>query len=154
MKECLGVVALLVLGSCVGADAELARRMTVLEERLASLEEARSQPAQKAPPIFRPTMQEIAQAKHDKAQTDVKLLADAVRIHYVKFGRMPDTLDVLAEKDARGRCLLEEVPTDPWGSAYELLVGDTPRSFQVLSCGPDGSVETDDDITDRLKGKR
>lgn len=90
-------------------------------------------------------------ARIAKSQTDVKLLADAVRIYFARTSKLPESLAVLAEKDKRGRSQIEELPKDSWGQPYELAQGDTPREFQVISTGPDKRYGTDDDISSRTK---
>ncbi|MGK0153811.1 MAG: hypothetical protein ACI9SE_000759, partial [Neolewinella sp.] len=63
----------------------------------------------------------------------------------------PNSLEVMATPDARGRSELEELPMDAWGNAYKLVTGATPREFQVVSAGPDNKFDTKDDISSRTK---
>ncbi len=91
------------------------------------------------------------QAKETKAKTDCAMIAGSVRSYYVKNSRLPETLDELATKDERGRSELEELPVDPWNTPYELVQGDTRREFEVISCGPDMSQGTEDDISNKAK---
>lgn len=90
-------------------------------------------------------------AMQAKAEADTKVIAGAVRMYYVKNGALPANLGVLAEKDARGRNMLERLPQDPWSNDYKLDVGDQPRDFQILSAGPDGKFGTEDDISSKRK---
>ena len=85
-----------------------------------------------------------------KAKSDVHFLASAVRSYYAKNGTLPETLEELAEKDEKGRSELEDLPLDPWDTAYEMLPGDNPRDFEVISCGPDKQPETEDDISNKV----
>ena len=91
------------------------------------------------------------QAKETKAKTDCAMIAGFVRSYYVKNSRLPETLEELATKDERGRSELEELPVDPWNTPYELIQGDTRREFEVISCGPDMSQGTEDDISNKAK---
>ena len=91
------------------------------------------------------------EAKESKAMVDVKNIAGAVKMYYIKQGSIPDTLEELVEPDERGRSQHEELPLDPWDSAYELIPGDTPRDWEVISCGPDREAGTEDDISNRSK---
>ena len=88
-------------------------------------------------------------ARETKAKADVCSLADMVRSYRVKNGKFPDSLDVLATKDGRGRSELEYLSKDPWDHDYVLRVdgGD----FVVLSMGMDGSENTEDDISSKPK---
>ena len=91
------------------------------------------------------------EAKETKAKTDCAMIAGSVRSYYVKNSRLPETLEELATKDDRGRSVLEELPVDPWNTPYELIPGDTRRDFEVISCGPDLSQGTEDDISNKAR---
>ncbi|MFN3245037.1 MAG: type II secretion system protein GspG [Planctomycetota bacterium] len=101
--------------------------------------------------VARNVMGASDEARENKALADCKTIAGAVRTWYGKNGRLPDTLDELAEKDEKGRSELEELPRDPWDTPYELIEGDTPNSFEIISCGPDKQPETEDDISSKSK---
>lgn len=101
--------------------------------------------------VARNVMGASDEARENKALADCKTIAGAVRTWYGKKGSLPDTLDQLAEKDEKGRSELEELPRDPWDTPYELLEGDTPNSFEIISCGPDKQPETEDDISSKSK---
>ena len=90
-------------------------------------------------------------AREKKAQTDVTTIADAVRMYRVNHGRFPDSLEALAEKDEKGRSEIESLSKDPWDHDYILRTGDRPNEFEVLSMGPDGSENTEDDISSKPK---
>ncbi|HEX6811434.1 MAG TPA: type II secretion system major pseudopilin GspG [Planctomycetota bacterium] len=91
------------------------------------------------------------EARETKALADVRTIADAVRLYRSKNGKLP-SLEELATKDEKGRSMLEELPKDPWNNDYILREGDRPTEFEVISMGPDGSENTDDDISS--KGKK
>ena len=99
--------------------------------------------------VARNVMGASDEARETLAKTNCSALADAVRSYYSKNGTLPETLDELAEKDEKGRSELESVPVDPWDTPFELLPGDTPRDFEVISCGPDKQPETEDDISSK-----
>lgn len=88
------------------------------------------------------------EARLQKAATDVRLLADAVRMHYVNHSRLP-TLAQLAQADERGRRAIEDLPQDPWKGDYVLQPGSLPGDFVVVSAGPNGTLGDDDDIPSR-----
>ncbi|HZN39939.1 MAG TPA: type II secretion system major pseudopilin GspG [Planctomycetota bacterium] len=90
-------------------------------------------------------------ARETKAKADVRTIADAIRSYRTKNGKFPESLDVLATKDERGRSELEELPKDPWDHEYILREGDRPTEFEVISMGPDGSENTEDDISSKTK---
>ena len=92
-----------------------------------------------------------AEAKRTKALADVRTIADAVRMYRVKNGKLPDSLDELAKKDERGRSFLEELAADPYGNPYILREGDRPNEFEVISAGPDGAENTEDDVSSKTR---
>jgi len=94
------------------------------------------------------------EAKEGKAKFDVTMLADAVRMYYVKSSRLPDSLEELATKDEKGNSEILDLSLDPWNTPYELVPGDTAREFEVVSCGPDTSLGTEDDISSKSKDKQ
>lgn len=91
-------------------------------------------------------------ARLQKAATDVRMLADAVRMHYVNHSRLP-ALAQLAAPDERGRRTIEELPQDPWEGDYVLQTGSLPGDFVVTSAGPNGTLGDDDDITSRREAR-
>ena len=99
--------------------------------------------------VARNVMGASDEARETTAKTNCTMIADSVRSYYSKNGMLPETLEELAEKDEKGRSELETLPEDPWGTPYELLPGDTPRDFEVISCGPDKQPETEDDISNK-----
>ena len=94
------------------------------------------------------------EARETKAKADVKAIADAVGWYRSKSGKMPDSLEVLATKDEKGVSYINELPRDPWDHDYILREGDTPRDFEVISVGPDGNENTEDDISSKQKKDR
>jgi general secretion pathway protein G len=91
------------------------------------------------------------EARETLARTNAKMIYDAVSSYRAKHGKMPEALATLAEKDDKGRSEIEELPQDPWGNDYMLVEGNTPREFDVVSPGPDGSQGTEDDISSKVK---
>jgi hypothetical protein len=91
------------------------------------------------------------EAKATKSKADVMMLADAVRSYYATRGKLPESLEALAAKDEKGRSEIEELPKDPWDHDYQIVGGSTPREWAVVSVGPDGKLNTADDISSRAK---
>ena len=82
-----------------------------------------------------------------KAKSDVKTISEGVELYYLKNRQLPDTLEELVEKNEKGDSYLKNLPKDPWDNDYQLLLGDTPRSFEIISWGPDRQEDTEDDIS-------
>ncbi|MBZ4417350.1 type II secretion system major pseudopilin GspG [Myxococcus sp. RHSTA-1-4] len=78
----------------------------------------------------------LGEAKEDKAALDIKAIETALKLHYVKTGRFPDTsagLNALVESRT-----LEQLPKDPWQNDYVYLnEGGRPV---ILSYGADGTA--------------
>jgi general secretion pathway protein G len=91
------------------------------------------------------------EARLTKAQTDTKSIADQVRMYRAKVGKLPQSLEALTEKNDKGFSYLEELPKDPWGNDYTLMEGNGPQDWEVLSAGPDGSMNTEDDVSSKAK---
>lgn len=94
------------------------------------------------------------EARVTKAQTDVKMLASAVSLYRSKKGTLPESLEVLTERDDKGGGnLIEELPRDPWDHPYELRPGNNRNDWEVVSLGPDG-VQSEDDISSKSQKER
>jgi general secretion pathway protein G len=85
-------------------------------------------------------------ARTRKAEADVTQIASAVRMWLLHNpGQLPE-LDDLLRKDRRGEAYLDSYAEDPWGNDYIILRGERVNDFVVVSKGPDGILDTDDDI--------
>lgn len=91
------------------------------------------------------------EARETKALGDVKTIADAVSFYRSKNAKLPESLEALATKDEKGFSYINDLPRDPWDHDYVLREGDTPREFEVISLGPDGNENTEDDISSKKK---
>lgn len=93
------------------------------------------------------------EARITKAKADVSTIAGAVKHYRATNGKLPDSLDVLTQKNERGTGnMLDDLPKDPWDHDYELRA-DGPNDWEVISLGPDGSPGTEDDITSKVTAK-
>ncbi|MEZ6036281.1 MAG: type II secretion system protein GspG [Planctomycetota bacterium] len=101
----------------------------------------------------RPWLHSPDEPRAMKAQTDVDMVAAAVRRFEKRNDTLP-TLEQLTVPDEHGRQLLEDLCEDPWGNAYELRTCPPPRRFEVISAGPDGELDTGDDIRSRPSTRR
>ena len=71
----------------------------------------------------------------------------------MKNPRVP-SLEDLTTPDEKGKTYLHENSdaTDPWGNSY--IIRETERNrFEVISFGPDGAENTEDDISSSRKDK-
>ncbi len=91
------------------------------------------------------------EAREKKAAADVHSIAEAVAYYRSKTGKLPESLESLAEKDEKGASELMELSKDPWDHDYVLIPGDRPQDWEVISWGPDGSEGTADDISNKTK---
>ena len=82
----------------------------------------------------------------NRARVQMDVFSQSIQLHYLNHRRLPATLDVLAEADPQvGEPYMESIPEDPWGNpyAYRQLDG---RKFTIQCAGPDGVMDTDDDL--------
>lgn len=84
------------------------------------------------------------ESKLEIAAADVKSLYDLARLVHVRDGRIP-TMQDLTKKDRNGKAALDRVTPDPWGHDY-LIRATGPHRLEVRSMGPDGKLDTDDDV--------
>jgi len=82
----------------------------------------------------------LAQANSDQAKIDVKRVADALTMHYVRQREMPEPLDALVTD----RKLLASQLVDPW--QHKLSYTTEGRTAKVCSLGPDGVLGNADDV--------
>lgn len=91
-------------------------------------------------------MEDVPAAPADErslAQLDLRSLTSYVNMYLLEEQSLPASLDDLVKKS-----FLEQLPRDPWGRAYRLVVTDAKaRTFQVVSDGPDGKPSTADDVS-------
>ena len=95
-----------------------------------------------------------AEAEIGIAQTTIKGIKDHAT-RYAMYNRRIPTIEELITEDENGRFYMddhEEPPEDPWGNVYEIreLEGGRLR-FEVISFGPDGEPDTEDDLSSRKK---
>ena len=98
-------------------------------------------------------------AMMDSAKTQIRMFEQAVDMYRLDVGKYPSGdqgLQALrlqppdaAPNKWRGPYIQVEIPTDPWGNAYqyqEITDSLNQPSFEVMSNGPDGANGTPDDI--------
>jgi general secretion pathway protein G len=103
----------------------------------------------------------IAVVNFGGAQTEASINATKAQLNNVKQGiemykirlnGIPESLDALRDgpSDAAKKvkwvdCIMKEIPTDAWGNA--LVYTANGNKWEIRSAGPDGQMNTDDDIT-------
>jgi general secretion pathway protein G len=103
------------------------------------------------------------QARRTAAQSQIATFGTALDAFEVDNGFYPKGKNGLADlvgaprdlRNWKGPYLKGEIPMDPWGNAYvyESPGKHNPSSYDVASMGPDGRLNTEDDITN-WQGKR
>ena len=87
------------------------------------------------------------------AKMDVSSINDAIRIYFSTNHKLPK-LEDLTTPDKNGQAFLQGyeaggMPKDPWGNTYEIREGEHRGTWEVLSWGPDGLQNTEDDISSK-----
>jgi general secretion pathway protein G len=90
------------------------------------------------------------EARAKTTETSLKSIHEAVTLYYTKVGKLPSSLEELTDNEAKGGALLMELNKDAWGNDF-ILRGDTKNDFEIISMGPDGSENTEDDLSSRKK---
>ncbi|MDA1193663.1 MAG: type II secretion system protein GspG [Planctomycetota bacterium] len=76
------------------------------------------------------------------ARLQAEQVGSYVRVFVLNKKRMPVDLNELVSED-----IAASVPRDPWGASFRLHVLDEKtREFLIISAGPDGEFNTEDDI--------
>jgi len=93
----------------------------------------------------------LERARVETAQTQIGNLVNALGMYRVRFSRYPETsagLEALLRPPGEREGFIEEVPIDPWGKPYVYTRPDPrgQKKFLVASAGPDGLMDTADDV--------
>lgn len=104
------------------------------------------------------------QAKIAAATTQISSFATVLDSYEVDTGSFPDSntgLRALREKPGeiegwRGPYLQQEIPMDPWGHpyVYEYPGKHSENHYDLMSMGPDGRADTEDDINNWSTAKK
>lgn len=89
-------------------------------------------------------------AQVETAKIQIKVFDDALDLYRLKYFQYPSTaegLTALTNPPRGGPALLREVPRDPWGNEY--IYTHPSRDYELVSKGPDGVAQTEDDISRR-----
>lgn len=95
----------------------------------------------------------LFESEETKAKLDIAAIDDAIQTFYTQSHKLPK-LEELTTPDDRGQAYLRGyenggVPKDPWGNAYEIREGEKRATWEVISYGPDGQQNTQDDISSK-----
>lgn len=90
-------------------------------------------------------------ARIKTAETELHNLAKALALYQMRFRRYPSTqegLQALVSPPNGSGPLIDKVPEDPWGKTYIYATTESEkgRRFLLASAGPDGTMDTPDDI--------
>lgn len=88
------------------------------------------------------------EAKIAAARSSIGGIITAVNAYEVAAAKFPDSLDDLTvETDTRAALLKKDKLIDAWGTPYQYSKKSRFK-FEVRSAGPDGQMNTEDDIFD------
>lgn len=88
------------------------------------------------------------EAKVAAARSSIGGIITAVNAYEVAAAKFPDSLDDLTvETDTRAALLKKDKLIDAWGTPYQYSKK-SRFTFEVRSAGPDGQMNTEDDIFD------
>ncbi len=91
-------------------------------------------------------------ANVDITKTKLEDLKRNIEIYKIRMNGLPETIETLrdgptdaAKKAKWVKPIIDEVPTDAWENDLEYSV--SGGVYEIRSSGPDGQMNTDDDIT-------
>ena len=93
-------------------------------------------------------------AEFDLCNTEIQTIEQACLAYRLKHRRFPNELGELVTvpsgmSDRKwGGPFLDEVPVDPWGGNYDYAVDRQNDRVTIRSAGPDGTINTPDDVPD------
>lgn len=80
------------------------------------------------------------------ARTSIGTIEQAARTYEIRAGKYPDSMEALFQPMGDRPALLDDkAKADPWGTPYSLRRSD--KGIEIRSAGPDGQMNTADDIT-------
>jgi general secretion pathway protein G len=80
----------------------------------------------------------MSKARVNRAQSDIRVITEAVETYQVTHGRYPTSDEGLADVDVKAS-------VDPWGNAYQYnSPGRDGQDFEVYSLGADGAPGGED----------
>ena len=87
------------------------------------------------------------EARITTARTSIQAIEEACQVFSMKHnGKYPDQLEELTQgTDDNPGLLKESALNDPWGNPYQYQK--KQKRVSIRSAGPDGDLNTDDDIT-------
>ncbi|MBQ7188216.1 MAG: type II secretion system protein GspG [Kiritimatiellae bacterium] len=87
------------------------------------------------------------EARITTARTSIQAIEEACQVFSMKHnGKYPDQLEELTQgTDDNPGLLKESALNDPWGNPYQYQK--KGKRVSIRSAGPDGDMNTDDDIT-------
>jgi general secretion pathway protein G len=93
-------------------------------------------------------MQHVAKARVEKARIQMSEIMKALDLHKLAEKAYPDSLESLVEAtEAHPEGLLQVIPSDPWGNAYEYVNG-TEHGYDLVCYGADGQEGGEGDDAD------
>jgi general secretion pathway protein G len=94
-------------------------------------------------------------ARSDAALLKINELEMACKAYKLQVGRFPASLDHLfsappnvSVRQWRGPYVEEPIPPDPWGGSYAYSADEGNNRVFIRSAGPDGQMNTADDVPD------
>ena len=87
------------------------------------------------------------EARITTARTSINAIEEACQVFSMRHnGKLPDQLEELTQgTDDQPELLKESALNDPWGNPYQYQK--KGKKVSIRSAGPDGDMNTDDDIT-------
>lgn len=90
----------------------------------------------------------LIRGKQSVAKLEIAKISEALDTFYTEYDRYPtneEGIEILAEKSQEFTDgLLNRVPKDPWGNAYEYHIPGTTKAYEIICYGADHQEGGDD----------
>lgn len=88
------------------------------------------------------------EARVTATRTSIGSIESAAKTYEIRTGKYPDSMDVLMQPMGERPALLDDkAKADAWGTPFQLRRADGAKGIEIRSAGPDGQMNTGDDVT-------
>ena len=142
MKRTFALLCLVAVGASIGCDGETpsADKDAQFKEDVHTIAELIRANEERSDEM-------ASQARVETTGKAIEALDQAVLIYQIKVGRLPMSLRDFTKPmaDDEEPLLRENMLNDAWGNPFEYKVDG--KKYTIRSAGPDGQMNTEDDIT-------
>lgn len=143
MKKCLlSSIMILLLVACGVPKEEFAKLEKDVEYLRKEVDEiSKKIELMESVGVFAQLKRTIQTEKAVRTMQDMRSMGEAIEIYQIDFSVYPDTIDKLNPDYMR-----DPPKFDAWDNEYVYKVSSDKQNYELISKGPDGMLDTEDDI--------